>query len=78
MQAQQPDSPSQTEAAYRRGIHQAIAFCGEQLWQIRDLAEARERIGRAEDIASDLRTANRDLGHGHLLDVIRERLNSKR
>lgn len=69
-----PESPGQIEAAYRKGVHEAIAFLGSQSWRCADLEEFRERCGRAEDAARDLRTVDRDRGHGDLLLEINRRI----
>ncbi len=66
------------EASYRRGVHQAIAFCGDIADGSVTLQEARRTLTRAENLAGRLRFIRKDEGRGMLLDHIRARLSGGR
>lgn len=56
-----------SESAYRRGVHQALAYVGHWLRRCHDLEEARERLSAAESAAHDFRYTRRDGPYGPML-----------
>jgi hypothetical protein len=69
-----PERLAAREAAYRRGVHQALAFAGDLADRARTLGEAQCILARAEDIAGELRYRRKGEGRAMLLDHIRGRL----
>jgi hypothetical protein len=68
------------EAAYRRGTHQAIAFCYDLVEESGSVREALRQLGRAERLAGRLRFTRKgkDRGRGMLLDTMRAELARRR
>lgn len=65
-----PDA-SGYESAYRRGVHQALAFALELTASAGTVRGARARLARAERLAGELRGRRRREGAGALLDHMR-------
>ena len=73
-----PERLAAHEAAYRRGVHQALAFAGDIADEAATLQEARRTLTKAENIAGRLRFIRKDEGRGALLDHIRTSLSRGR
>jgi hypothetical protein len=69
-----PERLAAHEAAYRRGVHQALAFAGDIADRARTLRECQYTLARAENIAGELRYKRKSEGRMMLLDHIRGRL----
>jgi hypothetical protein len=69
-----PELRGAVEAAYRRGVHQAIAFAGDLADQAKTLGEAQCVLARAENMAGERRYRRKNEGSMMLLDTIRGRL----
>jgi hypothetical protein len=72
-----PGNRAGHEAAYRRGVHQALAFAGDLVDQAETLGEAECILARAENIAGELRYRRKNEGNMMLLDTIRGRLSGR-
>jgi hypothetical protein len=68
-----PEQRRAVEAAYRRGVHQAIAFPGDLADQAKTLGEAQCILAQAENMAGELRYGRKNEGSTMLLDTIRGR-----
>jgi hypothetical protein len=66
------------EAAYRRGVHQALAFAGDLVDGANSLKGAQRILCRAENLAGELRYRRKDEGNMMLLDTIRGRLHGSK
>jgi hypothetical protein len=73
-----PERLAAHEAAYRRGVHQALALASELVHQAGDVKEARRLLRRAEYQACRLRYKAKHQGKGCLLDTIRGKLNARK
>jgi hypothetical protein len=71
-----PERLAAHEAAYRRGVHQALAFAGDIADRARSLRECQYTLARAENLAGELRYKRKAEGGMMLLDWIRGRLSS--
>ena len=69
-----PERLAAHEAAYRRGVHQALAFAGDVVDRAETLKDARRILCRAENVAGELRYKRKHQGRGMLLDYIGSRL----
>jgi hypothetical protein len=69
-----PERRAAHEAAYRRGVHQALAFAGDLVDEATTLKQARRVLTRAENMAGRLRFVQKNRGGGMLLDHIRQQL----
>jgi hypothetical protein len=67
---EEPDARAMevVEAAYRRGVHQALAFACDLVGRSGDHREAERRLADAADLAGELRACREDEGGGALLD----------
>ena len=65
-------TPDHTEAAYRRGVHQALAFAADRM-HAQGWTAAGDDLAAACNEAGVLRHS-RDGGHGALLDELQRRL----
>ncbi len=69
-----PERRAGYEGAYRRGVHQALAFAGDLVDGSITLKEAQRILTRAENLAGELRYRRKDQGNMMLLDHMRSRL----
>ena len=69
-----PERLAAHEGAYRRGVHQALAFAGDILERATTLKEAKRQLNRAESWAFRLRFVRKTEGRLMLLDFIRGKL----
>jgi hypothetical protein len=73
-----PKCRASHEAAYRRGVHQALAFAGDLVNRAQTLGEAQCILTRAENVAGELRYKRKAEGNMMLLDTIRGRLSGRK
>ena len=69
-----PERRAAHESAYRRGVHQALAFAGDIVDRAATLKEAQRLLCRAENLAGRLRFIRKDQGNMMLLDHMRTKL----
>jgi hypothetical protein len=72
-----PERLAAHEGAYRRGVHQALAFAGDIVERASTLKEAKRLVNRAESWAFKLRFVRKTEGRLMLLDYIRGKLHRK-
>jgi hypothetical protein len=73
-----PERLAAHEGAYRRGVHQALAFAGDIVERATTLKEAKRLLDRAESWAFKLRFVRKDEGRLMLLDYIRGKLRDRK
>jgi hypothetical protein len=66
------------EAAYRRGIHHGVNLASDLADDATTLREARWRLTRAENMASEYRGLSRHPGRPPIVDELRRRLARRR
>ncbi len=73
-----PERQAAHEAAYRRGLHQGLAFAGDLVDEATTLNQARSMLCKAENLAGELRYKRKAEGNGALIDHMRSVLSRRR